>query len=62
MEFAELKNKSKQDLEKQLVQNRGKVRQTRFDIASGKQKTSDQLGKAKKDIARILTKMKQDKQ
>ncbi|MDP6704451.1 MAG: 50S ribosomal protein L29 [archaeon] len=62
MKFTELNNKSKQDLSKQLQQNREKVRQMRFDIASGKQKNSDQLGKAKRDIARILTKMKQDQQ
>ena len=62
MKFSELQDKSKQDLQKQIVQNKGKVRQMRFDIASGKQKNSDQLGKAKKDIARLLTKLRQDKE
>lgn len=55
MKRVEIKQKSKKELERFLGQNREKLRQLRFDLASGKVKNVREIRKIKKDIARILT-------
>lgn len=47
------------ELERILMQNREKLRQLRFDLAAGKVKNVREIREIKKDIARILTILKQ---
>ncbi len=61
MKTEELKKKSKKELNKLLLDSRERLRVLRFDLASGRVKNVKELGKLKKDIARILTILKQDK-
>ncbi len=61
MKTAELRQKSKTELEKFLKENREKLRQLRFDLAIGKVKNVREIRKIKKTIARILTLLKQTK-
>ncbi len=58
MKTTELQQKSKSELQKILSDNRGKLRQLRFDLAAGKVKNVREVRKIKKDIARILTILK----
>ncbi|MDO8551320.1 MAG: 50S ribosomal protein L29 [bacterium] len=55
MELPELKQKSKEELTKLLQDSREKVRQLKFDLASGKVKNVREIRQIKKDIARMLT-------
>ena len=55
MKLSELKQKSKEELQKILTENRGKLRQLRFDLAGGKVKNVREIRKTKKEIAQILT-------
>jgi len=55
MKIKELRQKSKDDLNKILQDNKEKMRQIRFDLSSGKVKNVREINKIKKDIARILT-------
>ena len=55
MEMSELRQKSKDDLQKSLAEEREKLRQLRFDLAAGKVKNIRQIREVKKIIARILT-------
>lgn len=57
----ELKMKPKSELELMLKENREKMREMKFDLASKKLKNVHQLRGAKKEIARILTILKQGK-
>ncbi|PIP25098.1 MAG: 50S ribosomal protein L29 [Candidatus Nealsonbacteria bacterium CG23_combo_of_CG06-09_8_20_14_all_36_12] len=59
MKFSELHQRPKPELQKLLAENREKLRQLRFDLASGKVKNVREIRKIKKDIARILTLLKQ---
>ena len=59
MKVKELRKKSKDDLEKILKEEREKLRQLRFDLASGKVKNVREIGNLKKEIARILTILKE---
>lgn len=59
MKKEELNRKSKAELRKLLKDNREKLRQSRFDLASGKVKNVREIRKTKKEIARILTLLKQ---
>lgn len=59
MKVKELRQKSKDDLGKILKENREKLRQLRFDLASGKVKNIKEVGILKKEIARILTILKE---
>lgn len=58
MKSSELRQKSKIELQKILQDNRERLRQFRFDLASGKVKDIREIRKIKKDIARILTLLK----
>jgi len=61
MKLSELKQKSRKELQKLLQNNQDKLRQLRFDLASGKVKNVREIRQIKKDIARILTKLCQKK-
>jgi len=55
MKIKELRQKSKNGLQRLLRENREKLRQMRFDLASGKVKNVREIRQIKKEIARILT-------
>ncbi len=55
MKITEFRQKPKSELQKSLQDSREKLRQLRFDLASGKVKNVREIRKIKKDIARILT-------
>jgi large subunit ribosomal protein L29 len=59
MKVIELRQKTKAELEKILSENRRKIGQFRLDLASGKVKNVREIRNIKKDIARILTLLKQ---
>lgn len=51
----EFRQKDKPELQKLLQENRERLRQLRFDLVAGKVKNVREIRKIKKDIARILT-------
>lgn len=55
MKPSEIKQKSQTELQEILKEKREKLRQLRFDLASGKVKNVREIRTIKKDIARILT-------
>ena len=55
MKISEFQQKSKKELQKLLQDNQEKLRQLRFNLASGKVKNVREIRKLKKDTARILT-------
>lgn len=61
MKFSELQQKNTEELKKILEQDRERLRQLRFDLASGKVKNVREIRKLKKIIARALTLLKQTK-
>ncbi|MCK4520607.1 50S ribosomal protein L29 [Candidatus Parcubacteria bacterium] len=60
MQATELQRKSKSELHGILIKNREKLRQLRFDLVSGKVKNVREIRKIKKEIAQILTILKQN--
>ncbi len=60
MKFQNLKQKPKDEIEKLLKDLREKLRQLRFDLVSGKVKNVKETREIKKDIARILTFLRQN--
>ena len=50
---------SQKELQQTLMEKREKLRSLRFDLAAGKVKNIRQIREIKKDIARILTLLKQ---
>lgn len=61
MKIAEMRKKSGLELEKLLGESRRKLRALRFDLVSGKVKNIREIRKIKKNIARILTILKEQK-
>jgi len=61
MKIFELRQKNKSELTHSLQEYKDKVRALRFDLASGKIKNVREIRKIKKDIARILTLLKEQK-
>ena len=59
MKTNEIRQKSKPELQKLTQSLREKLRQLRFDLSSGKVKNTREIQQVKKDIARILTLLKQ---
>lgn len=59
MKITELKQKSKAELQKTLIDSQERLRSLKFDLASGKVKNVREIRKLKKDIARVLTLLKQ---
>ena len=61
MKIEELKQKSKLELKNLLTNKRERLRVLRFNLASGKVKNIREIRRIKKDIAQILTFLKQMK-
>jgi large subunit ribosomal protein L29 len=61
MKAKELKKKSKTDLEKILQEKRERLRILRFGLVGGKIKNTREIRQTKKDIARILTLLRNTK-
>lgn len=59
MKAIELRQRPESELKKLLADNRERLRVLRFDLASGKVKNVREIRKIKKDIARILTLLKE---
>lgn len=55
MKIKEIAKKSEKELKRMLLEKRERLRNLSFDSAQGKIKNTSQIGKIKKDIARILT-------
>lgn len=55
MKASEQRKKTREQLEQELRGLREKLNSMRFDMAAGKVKNIDDLRRAKRDIARILT-------
>jgi len=55
MKISEIKQKSQNELRRILAEKHEKLRQLRFDLASGKVKNVREIRQIKKDIARIMT-------
>jgi len=58
MKISELRQRSKEELQKILQESCERLQTLRFDLASGKVKNVREIRKIKKDIARILTLLK----
>lgn len=54
-ELQELKNNSREELQKNLMDRQFRLRSLRFDLAAGKVKNVAEIHKVKKDIARVMT-------
>lgn len=59
MKIKELRQKSKEGLEKEAKEKRERLRALRFDLAAGKVKNVREIRQIKKDVARILTLLKE---
>lgn len=59
-EIQELKTKPVAELQKLLKDGRERLRVLKFDLAAGKVKDMSKLRELKKDIARLLTFLKQE--
>ena len=62
MKINELRQKSEKELKALLQEDREKLRQLRFDLASGKVKNVREIRSKRRDIARILTILKESKE
>ena len=58
MKIKELRTKPKEELQKTLIDDKEKLRQLNFDLSAGKVKNVREVRKIKKEIARILTLVK----
>lgn len=58
MKIKELRQKPKEELQKTLIDDKEKLRQLNFDLSAGKVKNVREVRKIKKEIARILTLVK----
>jgi len=56
--MTDLQKKSREDLEKMLAEQKGKMQQFRFDVAAGKNASVKELRTGRKNIAQILTAMR----
>ena len=61
MKIKEIRGKNNEELKKILIEKRENVRKLRFDIASKQVKNMREIRNAKKDVARILTILKETK-
>ena len=58
MKIKDMNQKSKEELDKNLLDSRERLRQLRFDLIAGKVKNIREIRHLKKDIARIMTLLK----
>ena len=61
MGYTDLKNKDNKELQKMAEDLKIKLGKFRFELANKTLKNFDQLGQTKKDIARVLTAIKEQK-
>ncbi len=61
IKIKELRQKSANELEVMLRENREKIRQLSFDLASKKLKNTNELKSVKRQVAQILTILKDKK-
>jgi len=61
MKIKEIKEKSENELKKDLVESRNKLTKLRFDVSAKQTKNHREIRKIKKNIARILTILKTKK-
>ena len=61
MNYTDLKNKDIKELQKMAEDLKIKLGKFRFELANKTLKNFDQLGQTKKDIARVLTAIKEQK-
>jgi large subunit ribosomal protein L29 len=59
MKIRELRQKSDKELNQTLVNLRNKLRELRFNLSGGKVKNIKEIHQTKKDIARVLTLLKE---
>ena len=59
MKISEIKQKPKKELQRILHESQEKLRELRFDLSAGKVKNVREIRQIKKDIARIMTILKQ---
>lgn len=59
MKTKELRQKPKEEMKRIVLESKEKLRQLRFDLASGKVKNVREMHRLKKDIAKILTILKE---
>lgn len=59
MDFKELQHKTPTELERELRRLRDRLRERRFKVAHGQQPDVREVREAKKDIARLMTKLHQ---
>lgn len=57
--FAQLEKRTVEELKNLLEGNQEKLRQLRFDLAAGKVKDVKEVSRVKKEVAQILTLLKQ---
>ena len=62
MKIKEIRQKSDKELKETLINLKDKLRELRFNLAGGKVKNIKEIHQTKKDIARILTLLKQYEQ
>ena len=61
MKPSELRKKDKKELEKTILELRKKLSDLRFKFSSGKLKNVKEINNSKKEVARILTILKETK-
>lgn len=59
MKYSELQHKSSTELQRQLAQLREQLRDRRFKVAEGQHKDVREIREIKRNIAQILTKIRQ---
>jgi len=62
MKAVELRKKTKKELNKLLTEQRERLRALRFDLASGRVKNVKEISQLKREIARIFTLLKENKE
>ena len=60
MKIGELREKNVEELRRILKEKRGSIRKARFDMATKQVKNKRQIRKDKKDVAKILTLIKEN--
>ena len=58
MRYSDLKDKTKEELSHNLIDLRAKILKLNFDLADNKVKDFSQVKKTKRDVARVLTALK----
>jgi len=61
MEIKELKQKTDNELKDLLIHLRNSLRELRFNLIGGKVKNINEIHRTRRDIARVLTLLKQNK-